>query len=215
MDEAVDAFRRDHRAAMLSGQKAANLFWRPTATKAFQHLRAQPGVALQPRALPAPSPGLGLRIGRFVADLPPAVALQLSGYSRWRAIQSCRDLPDRAALSTKCGNRTPVFQRKLVILSVHRNTLIWCCTSFENLGDPYVDGPRATRVFWWSDRIACIHMSGLLMRQLWTAGQDGFRDASSKQPHDLSSANGSHGLSRTSDRSILPSVLLLQLRLSR
>src|SRR3977135_948972 len=30
-------------------------------------------------------------------------------------------------------------------------------------GDPYVDGPRATRVFW-SDRIACIHMSGLLLR---------------------------------------------------
>src|SRR5260370_14275547 len=81
--------------------------------------------------------------------------------------------------------------------------------------DPYVDGPRATRVFSGSDRIACIHMSGLLMRSLWTAGQDGFRDASSKQPHDLSSANGSHGLSRTLDRSILPSALLLQLPLRR
>src|ERR1700732_3033152 len=146
MDEAVDAFRRDHRAAMLSGQKATNLFWRPTATKAFQHLRAQPGVALQPRALPAPPPGLGLRIGRFVADLPPAVALQLSGYSRWRAFQSCRDLPDRAALSTKCGNRTPVFQRKLVILSVHRNTLIWCCTSFENLGGGIHSGLLSDRL---------------------------------------------------------------------
>jgi len=51
-------------------------------------------------------------------------------------------------------------------------------------------------------------MSGLLVRSVWTAGQDGFRDASSKQPHDLSSANGSHGLSRTSDRSILPSTPL-------
>ena len=30
--------------------------------------------------------------------------------------------------------------------------------------DPYVDGPRAARVFRWSDRITCIHMSGLLMR---------------------------------------------------
>src|SRR6267378_7805313 len=74
--------------------------------------------------------------------------------------------------------------------------------------------PVAQEVLWF-DRIACIHMSGLLMRSLWTAGQDGFRDASSKQPHDLSSANGFHGLSRTSDRSILPSALLLQLRLSR
>jgi hypothetical protein len=35
-----------------------------------------------------------------------------------------------------------------------------------------------------------------------TAGQDGFRDASSKQPSDLSSANGFHGVSRTLDRSI-------------
>src|SRR5260370_38518656 len=41
-----------------------------------------------------------------------------------------------------------------------------------------------------------------------TAGQDGFRDASSNQPHDLASANGSHGLSRTLDRSILPSTPL-------
>src|SRR5712671_3696230 len=69
--------------------------------------------------------------------------------------------------------------------------------------------------FFGSDRIACIHMSGLLMRSQWIAGQDGFRDASSKQPRDLPSANGSHGLSRTSDRSILPSAPLLQLRLNR
>ena len=43
--------------------------------------------------------------------------------------------------------------------------------------DPYVDGPRATRVFW-SDRIACIHMSGLLVRSFGIAGQDGFRGGS-------------------------------------
>jgi len=30
--------------------------------------------------------------------------------------------------------------------------------------DPYVDGPRAARCFLASDRIACIHMSGLLVR---------------------------------------------------
>src|SRR5271167_1280496 len=49
---------------------------------------------------------------------------------------------------------------------------------------PYVDGPRATRAFSGSDRIACIHMSGLLMRYE-TAGQDGFRDTSSNHPCDL------------------------------
>jgi len=31
------------------------------------------------------------------------------------------------------------------------------------------------------DRIACDHMSGLCVRSHMTAGQDGFRDASSKQ----------------------------------
>src|ERR1019366_4011315 len=81
--------------------------------------------------------------------------------------------------------------------------------------DPYVDGPHATRVF-----------SGLIgsLASICPACSCGcvlplakmvFRDASSKHTDDLLSASGSHGLSRTSDRSILPSVLLLQLRLSR
>jgi hypothetical protein len=38
-------------------------------------------------------------------------------------------------------------------------------------------------------------------------GQDGFRDASAKQPVDLLKANGSRGLSRVLDRSIIPSAL--------
>ena len=41
------------------------------------------------------------------------------------------------------------------------------------------------------------------------AGQDGLRDASSKQPGDLLAANGSHGLSRIVDDQSLH--LLLQL----
>ena len=35
------------------------------------------------------------------------------------------------------------------------------------------------------DQIACVHMSGLLVRSHMNAGQDGFRDASSKQIGDL------------------------------
>ena len=35
------------------------------------------------------------------------------------------------------------------------------------------------------DRIACVHMSGLLVRSHMNAGQDGFRHASSKQRRDL------------------------------
>jgi hypothetical protein len=35
------------------------------------------------------------------------------------------------------------------------------------------------------DQIACVHMSGLLSRSHMNAGQDGFRDASSKHYVDL------------------------------
>ena len=35
------------------------------------------------------------------------------------------------------------------------------------------------------DQIACVHMSGLLVRSHMNAGQDGFRDVSSKQKRDL------------------------------
>jgi len=35
------------------------------------------------------------------------------------------------------------------------------------------------------DQIACVHMSGLFVRSHMNAGQDGFRDESSKQISDL------------------------------
>src|SRR3954454_21875192 len=63
--------------------------------------------------------------------------------------------------------------------------------------DPYVDGPSVARAFAGAcDRIACNHMSGLLMRSHMTAGQDGVRDASSKQSSGFERATGSHGVSR-------------------
>ena len=51
--------------------------------------------------------------------------------------------------------------------------------------DPYVDGPLLARVRQRADRIACDHMSGLLMAVHMTACQDGFRDESSKQSRDV------------------------------
>jgi hypothetical protein len=57
------------------------------------------------------------------------------------------------------------------------------------------------------DQIACVHMSGLLMRSHMNAGQDGFRDTSSKQFRDpIEGAMGVSGLSRVVDRSITPSA---------
>ena len=50
----------------------------------------------------------------------------------------------------------------------------------------YVDGPLLARLFGQcSDQIACVHMFGLFSRSHMNAGQDGFRDASSKHPSDL------------------------------
>jgi hypothetical protein len=56
------------------------------------------------------------------------------------------------------------------------------------------------------DQIACVHMSGLLVRSHMNAGQDGFRDRGSKQSSDLEGATGSIGVSRVVDRMITPSA---------
>jgi len=45
--------------------------------------------------------------------------------------------------------------------------------------------PSWQDVFQCFDQIACIHMSGLFARSHMNAGQDGFRDVSSKQMSDL------------------------------
>jgi hypothetical protein len=46
------------------------------------------------------------------------------------------------------------------------------------------------------DLIACVHMSGLLSRSHMNAGQDGFRDASSKHAGDLCGQWGPRSISR-------------------
>ena len=50
--------------------------------------------------------------------------------------------------------------------------------------------PSRKRIWAWFDRIACGHMSGLLVRSHMTVGQDGFRDTRSKQDGDLVKAIG-------------------------
>jgi hypothetical protein len=49
-------------------------------------------------------------------------------------------------------------------------------------------------------------MFGLWVRSHMNAGQDGFRDESSKQSCDPMEAMGVHGVSRVVDRSITPSA---------
>jgi hypothetical protein len=73
----------------------------------------------------------------LIAHLCAAVTFQLTHYSRWRAIHSCRDLAVCFPSLAKSGKRTALFKRKLFIASSHCNTLSKkCCTWFVNLGNP-------------------------------------------------------------------------------
>jgi len=110
IDEAVDALVTDHLVAGLAGEPAGDLFGRPTLGEMLQDGPAQLGLALEARARPAPRLHLFLSITWFVADLPAGVALHLASNCRWRAIQSCRDLPDRAPLGLKSGNLASLLQ---------------------------------------------------------------------------------------------------------
>ncbi len=136
VDEAVDALDADDAAAVSALERRAGLLRRPAASERFQHLRTQGAVPLQPGPAPAPRLALVGRPGRGVPRLLATVALQLPSNRRWRAIQICSDLPDRASFGTKDGNPAAFFKRKLVIPLAHGNTVAWCCTSFENSGDP-------------------------------------------------------------------------------
>src|SRR4029077_11357545 len=86
---------------------------------------------------PTTTLSLLLSVRRLITDLGAAVAFKLSGYGRWRAIHSCRDLADCFPGLAMPGNGATLFQRKLSIVLSHRNTLYKkCCTSFVNLGNP-------------------------------------------------------------------------------
>src|ERR1700691_4498080 len=82
-------------------------------------------------------------MNRLVGDLTSGVALQFPSNGRWRAIQTCSNLPDREPLAVKLGQRNPLVQRELIVAFSHRNTLSWCCTSFENSGNPVRSHLRA------------------------------------------------------------------------
>jgi hypothetical protein len=92
IDEAVDGLDPDRGLALAPGS-SGDLFGRPAAGELVQHNLAQADIAIELAAAPAPRLCLLLGEGRPVAR--PAIALQLPSNRRWRAIQSCSDLPDR------------------------------------------------------------------------------------------------------------------------
>jgi len=110
VDEAIDRLVADDPSAGITGEAAGDLLRRPAALEAVEHAIAQALIALQARSRPTSGLCLLIGVARLVADLSTAVALQLARDRRWLAIQSCRDLPDRAPIGLKPGNLAPVLQ---------------------------------------------------------------------------------------------------------
>jgi hypothetical protein len=110
VDEAVDAFVADHLVANLAGKPTCDLLGGPALGQTLEDGTAQVGLAVEAGARPAPRLRLFLGVTCFVADLASSVAPHLARDRRWRAIQSCRDLPDRAPVGLKSGNLASVFQ---------------------------------------------------------------------------------------------------------
>src|SRR5262245_14542896 len=110
VDEAVDGLVADEAVAGVALEAAGDLLWGPALGEAIEHGAAQVGLAFQARALPAPRLCLLVGKRRLIADFATSVALELASNCRWRAIQSCRDLPDRAPIGLKSGNLATVLQ---------------------------------------------------------------------------------------------------------
>src|SRR5215212_4704677 len=110
IDEAVDAFMADARLTALQRQAAGHLLWRQSCAEPGENLLPQRRMTLQTRSLPAACRGALLCHDRFVRFGCRPVALQFPANGRWRAIQTCSDLPDRQPLVLKTGNLDPVIQ---------------------------------------------------------------------------------------------------------
>jgi len=110
VDEAIDAFVADDRMPSLALEATGDLLRRPALLQTVEDSSAQVCVVRQSSARPAPSLCLFGSVGRSVSDRRAAVSPQLARDRRWRAIQSCRDFPDREPGGLKSGNLFPVCQ---------------------------------------------------------------------------------------------------------
>jgi hypothetical protein len=84
-----------------------------------------------------PAACVGLLIGVAGSIRRTPVALQFPSNARWRAIQSCRDLPQRFTGLATPGNLAALFNIKVTKAFSHDNTpSTGCCISFVNSGNP-------------------------------------------------------------------------------
>jgi len=114
-DEAIDGFMADDDAAVLAREAPRDLLRRPAVAQAIEDEGLQLGMAQQLAAAPAARFRLVIGVARPVADFRAAVSLQLPSDARWRAIQSCRNLPDRFPSRAPLGNLAPLIQAKVLI----------------------------------------------------------------------------------------------------
>src|SRR5262249_16485262 len=137
IDKPIDGLIADDPTVILSPESASDLGRRPASSEPLQDLGLQSGMPQQPTTSPAAAFRLLFSVGRLITPFSARVAFEFTGYSRWRAIHSCRDLADCFPGLAKSGNRTALFKRKVSITLSHRNTLYKkCCTSFVNLRHP-------------------------------------------------------------------------------
>ena len=96
-------------------------------SQTLEHLFLKIRLTQERTSTPTTTLSLLLSVRRLITDLGAAVAFKLSGYGRWRAIHSCRDLADCFPGLAMLGNGATLFQRKLSIVLSHRNTLYKKC----------------------------------------------------------------------------------------
>jgi hypothetical protein len=96
VDEPIDGLHPDDGLAGFQPEAAGDLGWGPAPGQQPQNPLPQLGVAVQAGARPASAAGLLLReSGPVASRLATGIALQFPTNARWRAIQSCSDLPVR------------------------------------------------------------------------------------------------------------------------
>jgi len=123
--------------------------------------------------------GIAKKLMQLAARLPASseqIELRAAAAEFERLVQTRNDL-----LHVQPGSITDGAQR------IFRDGLPWEIEKINEAADDftYVDDPLLARCLQCFDQIACVHMSGLSVRSHMNAGQDGFRDKSSKQKGDL------------------------------
>jgi len=102
-----------------------------------------------------------------------------------RAEQGSR-VPEQGKISQEQGRATRrSFDRHVKERGGFSDPSGWHNATFRLEVESYVDGLLLQGSRPIKARIACDHMSGLLLRSRMTAGQDGIRDEGSKQRSDL------------------------------